>query len=249
MRSKSFRPRIRSRHPSHSCLRGVLPLFMKRVVIRLGSTTEMPADYVEINKVEAVKNSANKRRMKDCFSSKNVKTARWTSNIDEVSFFPVVAKHIYGSRGEGNYLLKTKEELSAWRTGKTLNNYIFEEYLPYKKEYRLHVTKDGCFYTCRKALKKDTPEDKKWFRNDSNSVWIIESNPEFKKPDNWQKIIEESVKALNAVGLDIGAVDLRVQDKKEPDFFIVEINSAPSFGEITEKKYKEELTKLIAQKI
>ena len=48
-----------------------------------------------------------------------------------------------------------------------------------------------CIYTCRKVLKNDTPENQRWFRNDSNSAWYLETNPKFDKPVNWDSIIDE----------------------------------------------------------
>jgi len=137
-----------------------------------------------------------------------------------------------------------------------LNNYVFERFYNYAREYRLHVSSEGCFYTCRKMLKRDTPEENKWFRNDENCVWVLEDNPNFDKPVNWDDVVKHSVKALKAVGLDFGAIDLRIQSatnsegetREEPKFIIVEINSAPSFGEITLQKYLEELPNIIERK-
>jgi len=147
--------------------------------------------------------------------------------------------------------MEIKEKAIEWFNGKEMNgkkrlgNYIIERYYNYNKEYRLHVSKDGCFYTNRKMLKTDAEE--RWFRNDSNSVWIREENPKFEKPRNWGVIVNECVKALNAVGLDLGACDVRVQSKNDrPDFIICEINSAPSFGEITLTKYQNEIKKICA---
>lgn len=295
-----FRPRIRSRHPSHEPLRTQLPKLPVRSVVRLGSTTVLTTGVkrlIEVNTVNAVRNSASKLLMKLCFTHDEVKTANWfypilepdpafpeiTNAIHEVTDkginfiddtypgsehfaptlleFPIVAKHIFGSRGTGNYLLKTKEEFNAWLPNKTLENYIFEKYYNYNREYRLHVTKDGCFYTCRKLLKEDTPADKRWFRNDSNSVWVVEENPSFDRPTNWDAIVAESVKALNSVGLDFGAVDVRVQSasketkkkgevpRENPEFIIIEINSAPSFGEITLQRYLEQIPKIVESKL
>lgn len=257
-----FTPRIRSRHPSHSILRGALPKFPKRCVIRLGSTTEVDDVEIQVNTVEAISNSASKLRMKRCFDEANVKTAKWTNDVNVVESylqFPIVSKHIFGSRGRGNTLLKTLEEFNAWKKNKSnseLSNYIFEQFYNYNREYRLHVTEDGCFYTCRKMLKSDVPEKDRWYRNDSNSVWILETNEQFDKPVNWDLIVSECVKALKSTGLDFGACDVRVQSakkdnkvRKEVDFIIVEINSAPSFGELTSEKYLEELPKIIKKKI
>lgn len=263
-----FRPNIRSRHPSHNVLRGVLPLMPFRSVIRLGSTTDLPESTrrVEINSVAAIKNSSSKLLMKLCFDKNKVRTAPWCLPKDlsdkiaaKSLLFPIVAKHIFGSRGRGNFLLKDQSELDAFLTKAAgrISSYIFEQYMPYVREYRLHVNSDGCFYTCRKMLKADTPEGKRWFRNDSNSTWILENNEMFDKPTNWSTIVADCVNCLKAVGLDFGACDVRVQSskdkkgntrKEEPDYFIVEINSAPSFGEVTSKKYMEVLPRMLRNK-
>lgn len=183
----------------------------------------------------------------------NYRYLEYDGSYEDVVEYPIVAKHIYGSRGTGNTLIKSKEELTLFIQGKDLSKYIFEKFYNFNREYRLHVSKNGYFYTCRKMLKQDTPEDKRWFRNDSNSVWILEENEIFDKPVNWDQIVDHSVRALQAVGLDIGAIDVRVQSSKDkngnlrenPKFIILETNSAPSFGEITTIKYISEIQKLL----
>jgi len=270
---KYFRPNIRSRHPSHAPLkqRGTFPLFPFKSVVRFGSLTEFNDGRIELNTVEAIKNSSSKLLMKKCFTNNMVKTADWwLYNTDEGIFnlpneegvemsqlpFPIISKSYFGSRNQGNKKHDNKESLEAWLVGKNLDNYLFEKYYNYAREYRLHISKNGCFYTCRKMIKEDTPQEDRWFRNDEHCVWILEENETFDKPINWDKVIEESVKALQSVGLDFGAVDLRIQSsrdkndeiRKDPDFIIVEINSAPSFGDVTLGKYKTELTKLLTQK-
>jgi len=248
--------RVFSRHPSHRSLRDAIKLpFL--ALIRFGSTTRGVLPYaVEINSPEGVKNSSNKLLMKRCFAKAGVKTAEWVESnsilkaIKENTLtFPIVAKHNYGSRGEGNYLLKNEDEYTNWCKGKTIENYIFETYKSFVREYRLHLSELGCFYACRKMLKEGTPDKEKWHRHDSNSVWILENNPSFDKPTNWDAIIAEGVKAIKAVGLNIGCIDLRVQSAKDsrgrvrenPEFIVIETNSAPSFGDITEQKYKEHI--------
>lgn len=271
---KYFRPNVRSRHPSHAPLRakGAFPLFPFKSVIRFGSVTEFNDGRIEINSVQAVKNSSSKLLMKTCFTKDEVKTADWWIYNTEYNLFqligggdgillsdlpyPIISKSHFGSRNQGNKKHNTKEELAEWLKGKNLDNYLFEKYYNYAREYRLHITKNGCFYTCRKMIKEDTPQEDRWFRNDEHCVWILEENELFDKPVNWDKVIKESVKALESVGLDIGAVDLRIQSsrdkndeiRKDLDFIIVEINSAPSFGDVTLGKYKSELTKLLTQK-
>lgn len=277
---KGFRPQIRSRHPSHAPLRRMIDRMPFRSVVRFGSTTDLPdtitngGSRIEVNTIQAIKNASNKKLMKECFNNSEVPTADWWTynhgamrkiyNNGEFNLhgdlqpleelpYPIVAKHIYGSRGRGNTKIENQEDLETWLVGKTLSNYIFEKFYNYSREYRLHVTADGCFYTCRKMIKSDTPDDQRWFRNDSNSVWILEENEAFDKPVNWDSIVEDSVKALKSVGLDVGAVDLKVQSRfdskgnirENPKYIVIEINSAPSFGEITLVKYKEEIPKIL----
>lgn len=288
VRSKftTFRPVIKSRHPSHAELRSKngkkLPLLPFKSVIRFGSKTEMidtiakGGQRVELNTVSSIANSANKLAMKRCFHEGGVVTANWwiarkqedgtikyfqneneeAVGIDELSF-PIISKHVYGSRGVGNRKHDTKESLEDFISKRNdISKYIFEKYYTYNREYRLHVTEDGCFYTCRKMLKSNTEDNKRWYRNNDNSVWLLDTNPSFDKPVNWDKIVTESIKALKAVGLDFGAIDLRIQSsknkdgevRKDPKFIIIEINSAPSFGDVTKLKYIEQIPKLLIKK-
>jgi glutathione synthase/RimK-type ligase-like ATP-grasp enzyme len=282
-----FSPQVRSRHNTHDTIRGKLGMYPKRVIVRLGSTTPNATAYpkangrpiVEINPVEGVKNSANKLRMKTCFTRAGIQTAPWyvvnnagngwkkvigcddnggliymaTQGIE----FPVVTKHIFGSRGTGNKYHEDQQSLTHWMQGKNLANYILEEYFTGVREYRLHICKNGCFYTCRKMLKEGTPQKERWYRNDENSVWIVETNPNFDKPVNWDTIVADCVKALAAVGLDVAAFDVRVQSTKngkgqnrpDPKYIILESNSAPSFGTITTQKYLGVLPQLITDKL
>lgn len=272
----NFYPQIRSRHPSHKVLRKALPLFPFKSVVRFGSNTEL-ADTkqnggrrVEVNTVDAIANSSNKRRMKTCFKVGNVRTALWYTykagqlydEINETNIsiedleFPIIAKTNYGSRNNGNTKLDTLEEYTTYLKSHNLNNIILERYYNYAREYRLHVTEDGCFYTCRKMMKRTTPDDQKWFKNSKNCVWILETNPHFDKPSNWDDVVAESIKALKSCGLDFGAVDLRIQSNKDvatPAFIVIEINSAPSFGDdsansVVTQKYKKMLPILILKK-
>ena len=260
-----------------------LPLLPFRSVIRLGSSTESDG-RLEINTTEAVKNSASKLLMKQKFTETGVKTARWNvirngvwcnyspnygenmydnnfryyeydGNVVDTVFlnFPFVAKSLHGSRGIGNTKINTKEEFENWLINKNLDNYIFEEFVKMTREYRLHVTKFGCFYTCRKLVKNDAPEGT-WQRHNDVCNWVLEENPSFKKPKNWDAIVADCVKAKDALGLDICAFDVGVQGAKDgverenPEWIIFESCSAPSFGAITGQEYIKILPKLLIDK-
>ena len=254
--------RIFSRHPSHKVIRNKI-LVDGLTCIRLGSVSKSACPQ-ELNSADSVRNSSNKRLMKECFTEGNVKTALWWSTRAEVDTamgrddfsFPFLAKLKMGSRARGLVKINNREEWNTFKANHDSSRFIFEKFYNYAREYRLHVSAEGCFYTCRKMLKRDSPEDAKHFRNDSNCVWFMEQNEGFNKPVNWDNVVTESVKALNSVGLDVGAVDLRIQSatdsdgnrRNNPDFIVVEINSAPSLGTVTTEKYIEHLPKIVARK-
>lgn len=260
---KFFRLIVFSRHPSHSALRNAEVKLPVPVSIRFGSTSIGERKYaVELNKPEAVEISSNKLLMKKKFDEVKTKTAKWYTfcNAGEVLAneegakqisikklkYPVVVKHIFGSRGTGNYKIDSAEQMQECVSGKDLTQYIVERFYNYTREYRLHVTKQGCFYTCRKMLKEDTPTDKRWYRNDSNSVWVVEENAAFNKPKCWDAIVADCVKGLTSIGLDVAAFDVKVSaEKEEQDYIVIESNSAPSFGEITLQKYIEQIPKIV----
>ncbi len=273
-----FRSRVRSRHPSHSVLRDELPLLPFRSIVRLGSTTSLPADngMVSCNSPEGVKNSSNKFLMKKCFERAGVQHAKWFLyhhnsffavsaglNENEIAVsgndmeFPIVAKHNYGSRGTGNSLINSLAEFKQWMSGKDMKNYIFEKFYSYTREYRLHITEEGCFYTCRKMIKqefKNSPNA--WQRHDDNCVWILEDNASFDKPACWNRIVEDCVKALKHLKLDVAAFDVKVQSEKDKKgnkrkevlYILIESNSAPSFGEMTTEKYLTEIPRILKRK-
>lgn len=181
---------IRSKHPSIAPLRKSI-LLPFRAIYRHGSVTELDMNRykVEINSAEAIRNSGSKLRMKACFDKAQIRSPEWfTARGDKLAKsggdslislsdapYPLVAKKIFGSQGKGMVKLDTEQQAREFfnthiKPGH--HGYYFERFYNYTREYRLHVTKGGCFYTCRKMLKSDAPKDKRWFRNDSNSVNI-----------------------------------------------------------------------------
>lgn len=279
-REVNYRPTIKSRHPSHNVLRrhaGNLPGFPFRTVIRLGSTTVDTTRYgVEINSQESIRRSSNKLLMKEAFTRANVRTANWfrgqgltlntlieaASQITDNWERKLVCKNHFGSKGNGNTLVSSEAELRAWTVGKTISNYIFERFMNFGHEFRLHVTADGYFYTCRKAMRRDTPEEERWHFHDTTCVWLLESNPEFKKPNSWDDIVRDCQRALTAIGADLLSFDVKVQSPEDAqgrprvyqDYILLECNSASSLGDyngqpsVCAQKYIAELPRLITRK-
>ena len=277
----SFRVRLRTRNFTAEALREKLytTFFPKLAVVRLGSLTPVEEitgirDIIEINKPEAIEISRDKNLMKEAFTQNQVKTANWFTtepmgggvqfvslenpnlNVDLATLpYPILSKSRTGQGGSGNTLHKDQKSLETWMKGKTLSNYIFEEFYNYAREYRLHVTQEGTFLVWRKMRKSDAKD--RWYFNSNNCVWIGEENPLFDKPVNWYECVQQCVLALKSVGLDIGAVDIRIQSaedkegnkRKTCDFIVLETGSAPALGTVGSEFYYKEIVKLINKKL
>ncbi len=251
--------KIRSRNYSANQLRKQIKV-KKPTVFRLGSFTknediftekQLKNGIIEINTVASCMKSNDKGLMKECFDEAKVPTAKWSYLKDFIENkvelqYPVIIKHKHSSKGWGIYYCPTKEDFVKTVYDKQLqiNNYIIEEYKTYSREYRLHVDRFGCFLTHRKMLKENATD--RWHRHHINTIWYVENNPQFDKPTNWNEIVSACQEAIKSVGLEIGCVDVKVQNSEHenPKFIILETNSAPALGEETAKIYLNELQKI-----
>ena len=258
---KQFPLSIRSRNKSCKPLKELT--FPIKVIYRMGSQTPTTMitkqkRVLEINSPEACRLSGDKILMKTRFTRAKIPTAKWFTinpkDIDHekikhylIKWGTLIIKHKHSSKGNGIYLIKSIEDYLQFLQDKQypLQSYICEQYHNYSREYRVHVTKTGCFYACRKMLKQDA--EVRWHRHENNSVWILEDNEMFDKPSNWNDVVNDCVKALKALNLDIAAFDVKIQTNKykNPKYIILESNSAPALGDYGLEKYKQLLTKYV----
>lgn len=244
---------IRTKNPSAAPLRRSI-FVNKRAIVRLGSRTPSRQIYptqsfVEVNTVESIENSRDKLRMKECFSRYDVKQAEWftldQAPITRMADFPYVGKQIVGFKGHGMQLIENVDQLRDFvRTHG--NSYFIEKFYNYAREYRIHATSDHSFLSWRKLRRADA--EQRWFFNSTNCNWVGEDHELFQRPNNWDELCNAAVMAVRSVGLDIGAVDIRVQSRNNPDYIVCEVNSAPQLGEIGIEHYRREITNIINNK-
>ena len=163
--------------------------------------------------------------------------------------FPLIAKINFHSRGRGMMKIDNREQLlKLLEDVGTARKYTFEKYINYVREYRVHATRNGIFYICRK-LRKEEAKDR-WFFNSKNSIfkiifedgkWIGDKIPCFTEMENHCKL------ALEALKMDIAGFDVRVNATGEK-FTIIEANSACSFGEHTAQHYIKMIPEVLKNK-
>jgi glutathione synthase/RimK-type ligase-like ATP-grasp enzyme len=270
---KLFGTKVRTKNFSSDPLRGKIGQFPVRSVVRLGSRTPTSEIFtkaprgvrvIEINTVQSIENSRSKLLMKACFAQAEVPQSRWftyntqtrifhESGITEghvgctldVLPYPMLAKRICGFKGHGMVKIDNVEGMNEWLGNNSIDGYYFEQFMNYAREYRLHCTKNECFMAWRKLRKADS--EVRWFFNSSNCNWVGEDHELFDRPKNWDAVVEDCLKAIKEVGLEIGSFDVRIQsnDKANPQYILVEVNSAPSLGDQGVDIYRGVISDLI----
>lgn len=249
-----------------------------RAVVRLGSRTPTENIFpngcrnnkriIEINTRESIENSRDKLLMKACFAEAGIPQAKWYGisndngdkyltdletntiiNRNELPY-PILMKRINGFGGHGMIKLDTPEELDNWLNNNNTVGYYAEHMRQFAREYRLHCTQTKCFMAWRKLRRSDTPEDRRWFFNSENCNWVGEDHELFDRPSNWDNIVSDCLRAIRAVGLEIGSFDVRIQSSRNsnPEYVLIEVNSAPSLAEQGIQAYKKIIQELIYSK-
>jgi len=252
---------IRTKNPSAAPLRR--SIFVPcRTIVRLGSRTqlELSRSTIEVNSIDSIENSRDKLRMKECFSSFDIPQAEWWIALNNTTYlrnnrdtdthfdnlpFPLVGKQVVGFKGHGMQLIENTDQLREFFHTHD-NHYFIERFYNYAREYRIHATRDHAFLSWRKLRRSDS--EQRWFFNSTNCNWVGENHELFHKPDNWNELESAAINAVRAVGLDIGAVDIRVQSRENPEFIVCEVNSAPQLGEAGIIAYRTEISNIIRNK-
>jgi glutathione synthase/RimK-type ligase-like ATP-grasp enzyme len=132
-----------------------------------------------------------------------------------------------GHSGEGIVIAKTIDEL--------VDAPLYVQYIPKTQEYRCHVMHGEVFFIQRKARKLEVEdEDVNWqVRNLAGG--FIYANKDVNLPEAAK---EQAIMAVQALGLDFGAVDLIYGTDKK--YYVLEVNTACGLAGTTLDKYVEQ---------
>lgn len=164
---------------------------------------------------------------------KNCKATRIKRMLKEKKIkYPVIGRTKQHFSGSGFYLCLQKRDINLCI--KKVNHFL--EFIPIKKEYRIHV-----FYNnpIRYSVKIPSTSCDKWIRTNSKG-WKFKEMSKSKIPDS---IIKESIKALKCVNLNYGAIDIIQGEDNKP--YVLEVNSAPSLNKKGREKYIAEFKALL----
>lgn len=158
------------------------------------------------------------------FTESQEEANRWSRNGTSV----FCRRLLRGSGGDGIILCKAGEQVPAGFR-------LYTRHFKCDRELRIHILKDSVIDITQKKRANNAPENPLayYIRSYSNG-WIFARENILPVP---REIIDACKKAISVLGLDFGAVDVRVRD--DGSFRILEINTAPGIEGTTAAKYVE----------
>ena len=143
---------------------------------------------------------------------------KFLDNVINELGLPMVVKKVYGSLGEGIYLVNTKEELKKLYSEIARNPIVFQEYVKssYGQSVRVLIIDGKVFGSFIRS-------------NDSDFRSNYGDTASSKKLEKSQKYMEFAQKIADKLHIEYAGIDLFVCDEQEP--ILCEINSNAFFEE------------------
>tara|TARA_R100000541_G_scaffold28346_3_gene37671 strand:+ start:2774 stop:4144 length:1371 start_codon:yes stop_codon:yes gene_type:complete len=186
-----------------------------------------------INKQEGIRKASNKRDFFRAIQDHNevsdspISIPDWTEDSAVAkewyeSGHDVVCRHtLQGHSGEGIEVVKFREEEEAEHAVPEAP--LYTKYVKKRDEYRVHVVAKEAIFVQRKGRERDddgSTDINYQIRNHANGFIFLtqDLNPH-------KTVISESIKAVNALGLDFGAVDV-IWNERRKAATVIEVNTA-----------------------
>jgi len=191
--------------------------------IRYGSIN-MGYFPVVFNPDDAVWRASNKYKSLKIFKEAQLSVPNF-STCSTCLKYPMLGRKFHHSKGRDIKIIRNGDELRKVQC----NYYI--EFIPIKDEYRAHVVCDEVVSIAIKC-----GGDINAYCRNLKTGWIFkESTWRWKK--DCLEMPQIAIKAIKALGLDFGAVDIIISKQNKP--YILEVNTAPGLIDRRAKIYAE----------
>lgn len=173
----------------------------------------------------------NKLRAFEAFKADNLSTVEWTTSKEMAATWPLAIARatLTGHSGKGITIHEQGQDLPDVR--------LYTKYMKKTYECRVHVF-NGKVIDAQIKRKRttDEPEETNTYIRNIHTGWVY-CRKDFTLPE---AAVELSLAAINAVGLDFGAVDL-IYNQHYNKFYILEVNTAPGLEGTTLTNYIQEI--------
>lgn len=175
-----------------------------------------------------ISNTTNKRKMRELFKEHGVPMPKLWNMGDSSWTYPIVGRPDKHTKGRGFWLIRNQHELhqAVHGTSRKKPATHFMEYIENDREYRVHVFKG----------KSIRISEKEFFINDDGKKDYTTKKPGDIK---LRRVREAAKRAVEAVGLDFGAVDILARGDDNAEVFVLEVNAAPGLGGTMPKVYAD----------
>lgn len=231
-----------------------IPRFVREAtVINFGVHPEDTNVQPHLNSTLSVQNASDKRNSLDMMQSAGVSVVPFSTtpfgvieacpeySFDRQQTRTIVARTLTrASEGRGIEMIDCNVDGTARTAVATAS--LYTAYIPKHAEYRVHVGRDGNTYRViditKKARRTDVPDDQvNWrIRNYDNGFTFAREGIDLAEP-TVQRVIDQAKRAVQALGLDFGAVDVVVQSNRERSVYVLEVNTAPGMEGTTLERY------------
>lgn len=190
-----------------------------------------------INSGQAVRLASSKKSSLSALRAHDVPSVEWSTRVDVAEGWGddghvVYCRKIDNGHGGAGIVIAT-------RAGQLVPAHIYTKYAKNKHEYRIHVFDGVVIHVQKKRRKNGTPVENKYIRNHDNG-WVF-CTENVQAPDC---VLDAAKKAVQALGLVFGAVDIGYREKDNAPF-VFEVNTAPGIEGTTVTKYAEAIRRYL----
>jgi len=208
-----------------------------RIVVNWGSSEVYDGRCRVINHPSAVFNASNKLQALNIFTLSGVSCPDWTRTKEEAQGWidqghKVMCRQLLTAHsGQGIVVAKQHEDL--------VDAPLYTKYIRKKKEFRVHVFNSKILDIQEKRRSSAVDDHHPYIRNHSNGYVFCRGDIE--EPYDLRGV---AVSAVNALGLDFGAVDV-VWSEGLDKCFALEVNTACGLEGSTVHKYVQAIKEVV----
>lgn len=189
-----------------------------------------------------ISNSTNKRVMRELFASHDVPMPKLLTHGNvlydarEMGItwdYPIVGRPDQHSKGRGYWLCNNIHDIEKALRGTRRKRAAthFMAFVEAEREYRVHIFKGKSIRVSEKVYGEE--EDPRTHRK-----YYTTGRPRYHSVRNVRKAAKKAVEAL---GLDFGAVDILARGDNNAEVFVLEVNAAPGLGGTMPRLYADVL--------
>jgi glutathione synthase/RimK-type ligase-like ATP-grasp enzyme len=201
------------------------PSLNNRVVVRWGTREEFDTSgAIVYNKSLAIQNASDKKLMRKLLAENGVKVPKSvTPHNENHADYPIIARPSSHSKGSNFVVLLGRAEFIDHYHRNERHGWYYSAFYNKEHEYRFHVAHGKVLG----IMQKPRP-------NNGSIAWNRAINDDGFEYVNWDRLNDvphlaegayQSTKAVEALGLDFGGVDVMC---KGDDAVVIEVNTAPS---------------------